>query len=82
MQKLCETGKFERVFASPFFREFAVKCKAAPEKINEAAREAGFVGGFDLGKEYPDLEGTMLFAATEKRTKAEIDAFAERVASV
>ncbi len=82
MQKLCETGKFERVFASPFFREFAVKCTASPAAVNAAAKEAGFVGGYDLGKEYPELEGTMLFAATEKRTKAEIDAFAERVASV
>ena len=35
--------------------------------------ENGIIGGFDLGKHYPELENVIMFAVTEKRTKEEID---------
>ncbi len=35
--------------------------------------ENGIIGGFDLGKYYPELENVIMFAVTEKRTKEEID---------
>ncbi|MBQ7624221.1 MAG: aminomethyl-transferring glycine dehydrogenase subunit GcvPA [Clostridia bacterium] len=81
--KLCKTGKFEKVFTGHFFREFAVRCKgASPAKLNSAARKAGFVGGYELKKSFPELSDCLLLAVTEKRTRAEIDEFAERMARV
>ncbi len=79
---LCKTGKFEKVFSGKFFREFAVRCKADPAKLNRAAKKAGFVGGYELSRSYPELSDCMLFAVTEKRTRAEIDSFVERMANV
>ncbi len=45
-------------------------------------REHGFVGGYDLGRDYPERSDCMLFCVTEKRTKAEIDALVEALAEV
>ncbi len=83
LDKLIATGKFEPLFSAPFFREFALRCKnASPAELNAAVKEAGFVGGFDLGKKYPQLSDCILLAVTEKRTKDEIDSFAERMAAL
>ena len=45
------------------------------EKANEVLLDAGMVGGLDLG------DGGMLIAVTEKRTKEELDAFAEVISN-
>lgn len=79
-----ELGKLEGTalaFATPFFNEFVL---SLPENtnmasLNERLLEAGFIGGLDLGRYYPELQNHMLVAVTEKRTKAEIDEFAARL---
>jgi glycine dehydrogenase subunit 1 len=81
-EKLLATGKFEPLFTGPYFREFALRCTAAPDALNRAAREGGFIGGLALSGDYPELADCLLLAVTERRTRAEIDAFAERMAAV
>ncbi|MDO5037374.1 MAG: aminomethyl-transferring glycine dehydrogenase subunit GcvPA [Tissierellia bacterium] len=71
--RLLETGLFEPLFEGPFFLEFALKSKIDPKKVNEVLMEGGIIGGYDLGRSYPDHQGALLFAVTEKRTKEEID---------
>lgn len=72
-KKLLETGKFEKVFDAPFYKEFALKAKKTVCELNKKLFENGIIGGFDLGKYYPELENVIMFAVTEKRTKEEID---------
>ena len=72
-KKLLETGKFEKVFDAPFYKEFALKAKKPICELNKKLFENGIIGGFDLGKYYPELENVIMFAVTEKRTKEEID---------
>ena len=67
------------VFKSPFFREFVVKPKVSPDKLNKELLNDGIIGGYDLSGDYPELDGCWLVAVTEKRTKAEIDMFSEKV---
>jgi len=67
---------FEPVFSQPFFNEFVVRCPIPPSELNTELREAGVVAGLDLGKYYPELEGCMLTAVTEKRTRDEIELLA------
>jgi glycine dehydrogenase subunit 1 len=38
--------------------------------------EDGFLGGLDLGLDYPELGEAILVTVTETRTRVEIDAFA------
>ena len=42
-------------------------------EINKGLIEKGIIGGFDLGRVYPELENHALIAVTELRTKEEID---------
>jgi glycine dehydrogenase subunit 1 len=81
-EKLLATGKFQPLFEGPDFREFALRCTASPDALKRAAREGGFVGGLALSDDYPEMTHGLLLAVTERRTRAEIDAFAERMAAV
>jgi len=69
-------------FSGPFFHEFAIRCPIPPRQIYTFLRERGIVGGYELGRDYPELSDCMLFCVTEKRTRAEIDALAETLAEV
>lgn len=73
LEKLTESGKYQKVFDKPFFKEFVVKSDIDPEKISSTLRSNNIIGGYDLGEDYPQYENAILYAVTEKRTKAEID---------
>ena len=64
-------------FTGSFFNEFVVKLPEGVDiqTLNYKLLEAGFIGGYNLGLAYPEYEGYLLIAVTERRTKAEIDAF-------
>ncbi|RKN64442.1 aminomethyl-transferring glycine dehydrogenase subunit GcvPA [Paenibacillus ginsengarvi] len=74
-------SKLDIVFGSPFFNEFVVKLGAGTDvgAINSKLLESGFIGGYDLGRDYPELKGHMLVAVTEQRTKEDIEQFADRL---
>ena len=69
-----EAAGFEVVYQGAHFNEIVVKTKANVTAINKALIEKGIIGGFDLGRVYPELENHALIAVTEIRTKEEIDA--------
>ncbi|GAK42230.1 aminomethyl-transferring glycine dehydrogenase subunit GcvPA [Paenibacillus urinalis] len=64
-------------FTSPTFNEFVIKLPdhTSMEDVQSKLLAAGFIGGYDLGREYPELSGHMLIAVTERRSKEEIDEF-------
>lgn len=72
-EKLLATGMFEKVSDAPFYKEFTLKAKKPVSELNKKLFENGIIGGFDLGKHYPEYENVVMFAVTEKRTKEEID---------
>lgn len=76
--KLISTGKFAPVFNAPFFKEFAVRYDGDTDTLNKRLLESGIIGGYGLGRDYPELHGAWLVAVTEKRTKSEIDALAAK----
>jgi glycine dehydrogenase subunit 1 len=56
-----------------FFHEFAVSCPKPVAEINERLLNAGILGGYDLGLDYPELKDHMLIAVTEANRVQEID---------
>ncbi|MBT2764643.1 aminomethyl-transferring glycine dehydrogenase subunit GcvPA [Paenibacillus sp. ISL-20] len=70
-------GSLSLPFSSPFFNEFVVKLPEGTnvKEVNSKLLGAGYIGGYDLGAAYPELQGCMLIAVTERRTKEEIDQF-------
>ena len=66
----------------PFFNEFVVKCPAAVSEINRVLMDDfDIIGGYDLGKDYPEMKDHMLIACTETNTREEIEALAEGLAA-
>jgi glycine dehydrogenase subunit 1 len=63
----------EPAAAAPVLREFGVRTPVASDVVVERMAEEGFLAGVPLGDEYG---GGLLVAVTEKRTRAEIDAYA------
>jgi glycine dehydrogenase subunit 1 len=66
------------LFSAPTFNEFAVKLPVSPIRASEATFKANLLGGYDLTKDYPELEGGYLICTTERVNKEACD----RLASV
>ncbi|MFB5195493.1 aminomethyl-transferring glycine dehydrogenase subunit GcvPA [Neobacillus sp. KR4-4] len=64
---------FEVVYDGHSFNEFVVKLNKPVKEINQQLLQKGIIGGYDLGRDYPDLVNHMLIAVTEQRSKEEID---------
>ncbi len=72
-RRICQIPGFKLAFTSPFFKEFAVRCPVSSHKINKLLWDNKVLGGFELGRLYPQLENYLLFCVTERRTIEEID---------
>src|SRR5581483_7128649 len=73
-KQIAELPGFSVNTTLPFFKEFIVTCPRPVHEINTALLEDyHIIGGYDLGKDYPDRTGQMLIAVTETNPKSEID---------
>lgn len=68
-----ENAGFVVPFQGSHFNEIVVKINKPVSEINNKLLEKGIIGGFDLGRVYPELENHALIAVTELRTKEEIE---------
>ncbi len=64
---------------APFFKEFALRLPRPAGEVRDALLERGILAGVPLP---PPEEDTLLVAVTERRTRAEIDAFAAALGEV
>lgn len=62
-------------FNKTFFKEFAVRFPLglSPGEVNQRLLEKKIMGGYDLGRNYPELPDSMLLCVTETKTKVDID---------
>jgi glycine dehydrogenase subunit 1 len=81
-EALLATGAFDAPYSAPFANEFALRYKGDPAVMHGEMLRRGFIAGVDLGTMDPGMAGLVLFAVTEKRTRAEMDALAKEVASL
>lgn len=79
--ELLKTGKFTPVFSAPFFKEFAVRSILPVAELNRRLLGEKIIGGYELGRNYPELADGWLVAVTEKRSKADIDQLVMKVVS-
>ena len=63
---------WKEVFSSPVYNEFVLSCPDS-KKVNEKLKDEGIIGGYELQKDYPELENALLFCATEMISKNDID---------
>ncbi|MFV1966564.1 MAG: aminomethyl-transferring glycine dehydrogenase subunit GcvPA [Pirellulaceae bacterium] len=73
--------RFSQAFEKPVFKEFVLRDRhgEVQDLLRESAR-AGYLAGTPLGTWYPDLSDCFLVAVTEKRTRQEIEGWADSLA--
>jgi len=82
-QRTLEISGFSAIDDRPFFKEFAVRCPRPVQEINDyLLDEWGIIGGYDLGRDYPDLKDHMLLCVTEMNPREDIDALVEALQEV
>ncbi len=60
-----------------------VRTPSPPHEINRLLWEKhGIVGGFDLGRAYPEMDRALLIGVTEMNPREEIDALVSALAEV
>jgi len=67
-------------FSAPFFKEFTLKLPKSPERVVARLARGRILAGVPLKPFDRRLGDCLVVAVTEKRTKEEIDAFAEALA--
>ena len=67
-------------FAAPFFKEFTLRLPKSPERVVARLARQKILAGVPLKPFDRALTDCLLVAVTEKRTKEEIDAFAQALA--
>jgi glycine dehydrogenase subunit 1 len=82
-QSISKLDGYKVDLATPFFKEFVVQCPRPVAEINEILlEEYEIVGGYDLGRVYPDLDAHMLLCVTEMNTARQIDELIEALKEV
>ncbi len=69
-------------FPQPFFKEFALKLPKSPERVAARLARERILAGVPLKTFDRTLADCLLVAVTEKRTRAEIDAYADALGTV
>ncbi len=69
----------EPLHDAPVVREFALRLDAPVAQVLDRLAEQGIGGGYALGRDYPEYEDGLLVALTERRSRADIDRFAEQL---
>jgi glycine dehydrogenase subunit 1 len=75
LNRISQLREWKTKFKAPFFKEFVVEFPLEPREVNRRLLEKKIIGGFELGRYYPELKNCLLFCVTEKRTRQEIDYF-------
>ncbi len=72
--ELVKTGLFAPAFpGAPFLKEFALRTTLPVKALQAYLAEQGYMAGIALGDYREGMDDCILFCATEKRTKGEID---------
>jgi glycine dehydrogenase subunit 1 len=77
---LCEIPGVEPLFDRPVFHERALKLPAPAADLLRSLAAHNILGGFDLGRAYPELDPALLVCATEMRIHEDLAAYAEKLA--
>ena len=81
MQALADAGGKLR-FGRRVFGEFVLQTGKSAVEVRDRLLDRGILAGLTLGEFYPEMADCLLVAVTERRTKAQIDAYAKALREV
>ena len=76
VDRLVSIDGVEEHFAGAYFHERVLRLPRDAAVVRDGLLAYGILGGLPLGDYFPDMANALLVCATEKRTAAEMDAYA------
>ncbi|MCZ7568634.1 MAG: aminomethyl-transferring glycine dehydrogenase subunit GcvPA [Ardenticatenaceae bacterium] len=74
--QLARLDGYDLAFSAPFMREFVIRTPRPVAELNRTLwEEHGIIGGYDLGRAYPELQNHWLLTTTEMNSREQIDRF-------
>jgi glycine dehydrogenase subunit 1 len=82
VEKLTQITGVELVFDRPYFHEAVLRLPCSVQKILKELGVQGIFGGYSLVEHYPELGECLLVCATETKTLADLDRYAQTLKAV
>ena len=82
VKKLEAKGHSSRIFNRPVFHESVIKFDLAKEELMKEMSERKILVGVDISDDYPELGNVILVCATETKTDADLQTYADLVAEL
>ena len=79
VKKLEATGNTRRLFNRPVFHESVMQFELPTEELMKKMSERSILAGVDISEDYPELGNVMLVCATETKTEADLQTYADLV---
>ena len=80
--RLTTLSGVERVFNRSCFHETVLRLNKPVSEVLQRLAERDILGGYDLSNEHPQLGNALLICATETKTGADIDHYADTLANI
>ena len=81
-EKLGQLPGYRVKYAAPFFNEFVLECPVPAKKIIQKLEKKNISAGYALGKDFKGMENCLLVCATETKTEADLQAYADALGGV
>ncbi|MEJ2572091.1 MAG: aminomethyl-transferring glycine dehydrogenase subunit GcvPA [Gammaproteobacteria bacterium] len=82
VEKLAALPGVSQVFTRPVFHEAVLRLDSPVTAVLDELAAHGIVGGYSLRDDYPELGEALLVCATETKTEADLDAYAQRLGAI
>ncbi len=82
IEQVCALDGVSQRFGSANFHEVALKLSRPANEVVDAMADLGFVAGFDLGSEYPNMKNSLLVCVTETKTRDDVDDYVQAMRKV
>ncbi len=79
VKKLEATGNTRRLFNRPVFHESVMQFELPTEELMKEMSERSILAGVEMSEDYPELGNVMLVCATETKTEADLQTYADLV---
>lgn len=79
-QKLAAIDGVELAFSAPNFHEVVIKLNKPAQGVLDALAEQNILGGLNLNQYFPELGDAILVCATETKTEADLNRYADSLA--
>ncbi len=80
--RLCAIDGVEPLFSGAAFHEVALRLPRPVAEVLPALAEQGIFGGYDLSADYKELGNALLVCATETKTEADLERYAQVLGAI